>query len=116
MKSRVANNETRPGGAADPIGLEAHPEGSVLPIHLQPGSRRAGIVGRHGTALKVAVTAAPEKGKANRALLDLLHKQLGVKRAALEIISGHTSRDKRVLLRGIDSRTLQERLGTAQRD
>jgi uncharacterized protein (TIGR00251 family) len=111
MKSRDAAQEaTRPGAATEAIALEEHAEGCVLAIHVQPGSRRAGIVGRHGDALKVAVTAAPEKGKANEALLEVLHKQLGVKRSTLEILSGHTSRRKKVLVRTVDAAALRELL------
>lgn len=97
----------------DAIALEAHTEGCVLPLRVQPGARRDGIVGRHGAALKVAVTAAPEKGKANEAVLKVLQKQLGIKRSALEILGGHTSRNKRVLVRGVDAAALCARLASS---
>ena len=48
-----------------------------------------------GTALyKIYVTAAPEDGKANEAVIKLLAKNLGVAKSSLTIIRGHTSRDK----------------------
>jgi uncharacterized protein (TIGR00251 family) len=53
-----------------------------------------------GTArLRIHVTAAPEDGKANKAVLKLLAKALGVPKSALEIIRGETSRDKVVRVR-----------------
>ena len=65
-------------------------------VRLQPGARQQGVAGEHGGALKVAVTAPPEAGKANRALIDLLSEVLEVPKSAIEIVSGHTSRRKRI--------------------
>ncbi|WP_457678072.1 DUF167 domain-containing protein [Thermovibrio sp.] len=61
--------------------------------------------------LKVKVTAPPEKGKANEALIELLSKRLKVPKRSISIVSGQTSRVKRVFIEGIDFATLQERLG-----
>ena len=82
------------------IDLADHAEGFVLPVRAQPGAqgRRPGRA--HG-ALKVAVTAPPEDGRANAALVELLREQLGLKRSQVELIAGPTSRDKRFLLRGL---------------
>lgn len=88
------------------IEVTEHSEGCVLPIRAAPGARRAGIFGEQAGALKVAVTAPAEEGRANRALLQLLRKELGLKRSQLELLSGETSRDKRVLVRGMRPRDL----------
>ena len=92
------------------IELTAHEEGCILPVRAQPGARKAGIQGEHSGALKVAVTAPPEDGRANRALIELLREALGLKRSQLELVSGETSRDKRFLVRGVSVEELRERL------
>lgn len=72
--------------------------GTRLELRVKPGARRSAIVGVHGGALKVAVPAAPEKGKANRAVLDLLGEALGLPPSALVLLSGAASRNKAVLV------------------
>ena len=57
---------------------------------------------RAGRQLKVCVTQSPEKGKANKALVELLSKSLGLKKSQFELISGETSHQKRFLVRGIN--------------
>ena len=92
------------------IELTEHAEGVVLPVRAQPGARRAGIQGERNGALKVAVAAPPEDGRANQALVELLREKLGLKRSQVELIAGHTSRDKRFLIRGLSREELLARL------
>jgi hypothetical protein len=92
------------------IELRRHPKGVVLAVRAQPRARRPGIVGEHAGALKVAVTAAPEKGKANQAILALLCAELGLESSRVVLLSGAASRDKRVLLVGADPGALRARL------
>ena len=68
---------------------------------MAPGAQRAQVVGRHGTAWKLRVTAAPEDGKANEAVVRLLAETLGVSRRDVAIVSGHGARDKVVALAGL---------------
>jgi uncharacterized protein len=79
-------------------------------VRAQPGARKAGVLGEHGGALKVAVTAPPEGGRANQALAEVLRAALGLKRSQVELLSGQTSRDKRFLVHGLTSEELQVRL------
>jgi uncharacterized protein (TIGR00251 family) len=74
------------------------PAGTRIRLRVKPGARRDGIVGPHGGALKVTVAASPERGKANRAVLDLLAGALGLAPSSLEIVAGETSPDKIVLI------------------
>lgn len=89
----------------------AHPEGVVLALRVQPKARRTRVVGEHGGALKVAIAQPPEQGKANRALLELLCEVLSLEKAGVRLISGETSREKRVLLIGLTPIELRKRLG-----
>jgi uncharacterized protein len=70
-------------------------------LRVVPGSARPGIVGRYGDAWKVRVAEAPERGRANDAVLELVAKSLSVPRRDVELVSGHGARDKVVELRGI---------------
>jgi uncharacterized protein (TIGR00251 family) len=92
------------------IELTEHAEGCILPVRAQPGARRAGIQGEQNGALKVAVTAPPEDGRANKALIEVLRDELGLKRSQVELIAGHTSREKRFLIRGLTCEELREKL------
>src|SRR5581483_11058028 len=92
------------------IALVEHAEGCILPVRAQPGARKAGIVGEHGGALKVAVTAPPEDGRANQALVELLRDALSLKRSQVELIGGAGSRNKRFLIRGLGRPALEARL------
>ena len=49
-----------------PVQIEPHPQGVVIAVRAQPGAKKNGITGEHDGALKVSVTQAPEKGKANK--------------------------------------------------
>jgi uncharacterized protein len=92
------------------IAVREHPEGCVLPVRAQPGARKAGVLGEQAGALKVAVTAPPEDGRANKALVEVLREALGVKRSQVELLGGETSRDKRFLIRGVSRAELASRL------
>ena len=65
------------------IALQMREGGICLPVKVQPGARRNAIVGAHAGALKVAVNAAPEQGKANAAVIELLAEQLQLPRSKL---------------------------------
>ncbi|MFW6050827.1 MAG: DUF167 domain-containing protein [Myxococcota bacterium] len=81
-----------------------------LEIKVSPKAARTAVAGWHGNALKIAVTAAPERGKANRAVLDLLARALGVPRSTLRIARGGASPHKLVEIEGLDDATVKRRL------
>ena len=56
------------------LNLQPDPDGTILPVRAQPGARRNEIRGEQDGMLKVCVTQSPEKGKANKALIELLSK------------------------------------------
>ena len=79
-----------------------------LRVWVQPGSSRDRIAGRHGDAVKVAVSAPPEKGKANKAVAAVLAKALGLRKSAVRVVSGMTARDKMVEIDGVDDSDLKK--------
>ena len=70
-----------------------------LSVKVIPKSSRNEILEQQedGT-LRIKVAAAPEKGRANAELCDLLAKEFGVGRSRVEVISGHTSQRKQVVI------------------
>jgi uncharacterized protein (TIGR00251 family) len=95
------------------IELSASREGVLLNVHAQPGARREGLTGEHGGALRVAVNAPPDKGKANAAILQVLAGALGLKPSQIALIAGETSRRKRVLLAGLTVEDAARRIAAA---
>lgn len=95
------------------IELTPSKEGVLLNVHAQPGARRGGLMGEHDGALRVAVSAPPDKGKANAAILDVLAEALGIKTSQLALISGETSRRKRILLAGLSVEEAGRRIAAA---
>ncbi len=92
------------------ITLRETDDGIVLSLKVLAGSRAAGLRGIQDGALKVSVTVAPEKGKANKAVLKLLAKQLSLPKTKVQIISGHTNSQKQVLVIGVDLESLRAKI------
>ena len=87
-----------------------------LRLRVAPGASRAGIVGRYRDGWKVRVSAPPEAGKANDAVLSLLADTLEIPRRDLEVASGRSSRDKVVMLIGISTEAADNRLAAAAKE
>ncbi len=92
------------------IALRPHAEGVVVPVRAQPGARRSGITGEHDGMLKVSVTAPPDKGKANEAIVEVLAAALSLSRSQIELLSGQTARTKQFLVRGVAIEELAKRI------
>ena len=73
--------------------------------------KRQELVGRHGDGWRARVAAAPERGKANAALVDLLAGALGVPRTRVRVVGGQTARRKVVEVDGLDGPEIERRLG-----
>ncbi len=80
--------------------LDLRPDGPVtrLRLRVSAGASRSRLVGVHGGALKLAVSAPPEKGRANREALRLVAEVFGVPPRSVEIVAGEASPDKVVRL------------------
>jgi uncharacterized protein len=84
-----------------------------LRLRVSPGGSRAAVVGRQGDAWKVRVTQAPERGRANEAVLRLLAETLALPRTAMTLVSGHGGREKIVELTGMGPALIERRLASA---
>ena len=85
-------------------------DGATLPVRVSPGARHTRILGLFGDALKIAVQAPPEKGKANDAVVELLADALDARRADVDVVHGLSARDKTVRVRGVTAAVLRARL------
>jgi len=95
--------------------IEEHDNGVVFFTKIVPGSSGpTRICGLLDEMLKIKVSAAPEKGKANQCLIKFLSKQIGVKKNAVGIISGATSPVKKIWISGVSGRTLLKKLNLAE--
>ena len=92
------------------VELEQTTAGILLPVQAQPKARRNAITGTHNGLLKVSVTQAPEKGKANAALTQVIAKALGLKKAQVQIVSGLTASKKKFLITDTTVEQLQKRI------
>jgi len=88
------------------INIQPHPEGATLPLRVQPKAKRNAVLGEQAGALKVSVTAPPEDGKANDAVLALLREEYKFQRSQLALLSGQTNRNKVILVRGVTPQQL----------
>lgn len=107
MASTPTHSRTRPERRVDAPFLSRHPEGVVVDCWVVPGASRSETKGVHGDSLRIRVSAPPEGGRANREVCRLLEEATG---ARAELLSGSTSRRKKILLRDADIGRVEERL------
>jgi uncharacterized protein len=79
--------------------LKENTHGITLTVFVQPRSSKNMIAGLHNQALKIKLTSPPVNGAANKMCIQYLAKCLNVPKSSIEIVSGHKSRTKRLLLR-----------------
>ena len=92
------------------IALEQAAVGVILPVKAQAGGRANALRGEQNGMLKVSVTQVAEKGKANQAILALLAEKLELRRSQIELVSGETSSQKKLLIRDCELEELRRRL------
>jgi len=85
--------------------LKPHIRGTVISLHVQPGSSRNQIVGLHGDSLKLKLTSPPVEGAANKCCRVYLAKLFRLPKSDVELIAGERARQKRILLHGLDPQT-----------
>ncbi len=89
--------------------IAPHPDGSIVDVWVVPRARRTEVAGIHDGALRVRVATAPERGRANRAVVRLLKRTTGAREVYLD--AGAQARRKRFVVVGLDSVELASLLG-----
>ena len=84
-----------------------------IAIVVSPGSSRTELAGRHGDAWKVRVSAPPERGRANAAVVELPASLLHVSGADVSVVAGEAARRKVIEVEGLAAETVDERLAAA---
>ncbi len=82
----------------------------LINVKVVPGASRNRVAGRYGDGLKVQVSAAPEKGKANAAVIDVLAEFFGIPARQVELVSGHGNPRKQFRLSGLNPAIFEEKL------
>ena len=85
-------------------------QGVHLPCHIQPRASKTGVSGVYGSSLKITLNAPPVDGKANAALCEFIAKKCSMAKFLVSVVSGETSRDKMLLIRGVSPEALAEAL------
>ena len=83
-----------------------------IEVRVHPKASRNQVEGFADDVLVVKVTAVPEKGKANQALIELLAETLGSAKSKVKILRGQSSRDKQVTIDGYSLDEVRRRLGS----
>jgi len=86
---------------ADALPVKSVPGGVTFAVRVTPRSRKNEIVGADGEALRVKLNAPPVEGAANAALCEFLAQALGVRKSAVTLVAGQTSRRKVVRVEGV---------------
>jgi len=92
------------------VDLQETSDGVIIPVRAQPGARKNAVTGVHAGQLRVSVTQAPEKGKANLALVEVLAEALQVPRSKISLVSGATTSQKKFCVVGVDLASIRERI------
>jgi len=90
-------------------------DGVIIDVRVIPRSRLSGVAGTRGDALLVRLSAPPVDGAANTELIEVLARVLQVTKGSVSILSGETSRQKRVKVAGIDLKMAVDRLSIDSR-
>lgn len=100
------------GGFLRPMSPFFHPtgQGYLLRLTVVPGAQRTQVVGLYGDRLKLRLAAPPEKGLANRELIDFLARALDLPKSSFKLTQGAQSRSKVVEVCDL-SPDLAQRLG-----
>jgi len=82
-------------------------DGLIINLKISPNAAKNAIV-KDNTGVKVKLTAQPIEGKANKALIEFLSKQIKIPKTSIEILKGETSKDKTLLIKVFDSDKISE--------
>lgn len=95
----------------DSLKIQDHHKGATVSFLVKPSSKRISFATEIiNGKLCVHLTAPPDKGKANKQLVEITAKSLNVAKSSIEILTGQTSRDKLLLIKSMDASELRERI------
>ena len=83
-----------------------------ISLRVYPNASRNEVMGFTDGVLRVKVSAPPIKGKANKELVTFLSRLLGVGKSSVNIIKGHTTRNKVVAIDGLSREEIMKRLSS----
>jgi uncharacterized protein (TIGR00251 family) len=83
---------------AQRLTIRENSEGLIFQIRVQPRSSKNRVVGQYGDALKICLTAPPVDNAANKACRAFIADLLSVAKSEVEILSGHTGRNKQIMI------------------
>ena len=118
-RSRAAST---PGSGPRDRGFESAPrsgsgrgdqdsgETCILEVRIQPGASKTEVAGSYGDLPKIPIAAPPVEGAANKALVEFVAKAVGVSKTSVEILSGHSSRNKRLRIAGASLASVKKAL------
>lgn len=84
-------------------------DGVCLRIKVIPRASKTEFCGITGDEVKIKLRSPPVDGKANKALIEFLSESFGISKSSIELISGETSRNKRVLLHGVSEESVLDK-------
>lgn len=93
-----------------PLQISESQQGVIVVIKVVPGSSKTQIAGLLDGMIKVTVSAAPEKGKANKCLTEFLAKKMGLRKKNVRVVSGLTSPVKKIEITGVTSEEVAAKL------
>ncbi len=99
-----------------PDWLQPAADGVVVSLHVQPRASRNEIVGERGGLLKVRLTSPPVEGAANRLCCEYIAKLCHLPKRDVTVHSGEKSRQKRLLIRGLDPGRVESALAAVMKD
>lgn len=95
---------------ADQTPFHPHASGTLVDIVVQPRASTSEITGVHDGVVRLRIAAPPVDGAANSAVIALMSKTLHIRKSEMQIVSGHSGRRKRLLIRGLDVDVVQRAL------
>lgn len=94
-----------------PVAIRADDGGCRFRLRVRPHAGRDAVLGTYGDAVRIAVREAPERGRANRSVCELLARALEVPLSTVSIVLGKGSPDKWVRIEGLEPEECRRRLG-----
>jgi hypothetical protein len=95
------------------ISVRDTPSGATFQIKVHPRAKKNAITGEIGDALKLALTAPPLEGRANQACIEFLAEVLNVPRSSVTITAGEGSRNKVIVVVGLNAAQVRTKLAAS---